>query len=84
MGSSGVVAFPLYRQRAVVTALSASLAEKHGEEANLFWRDTAKRHLQQLLAAGVPLQQAEEEVRRLLYVVLDGMHRAAAGTGASK
>lgn len=68
--SSNVAAFPLCRQRKVLNGIANVLRSKQGETATLFWRETAQSLLQQLVAKGVDLAAAEEEVRNLLYAVL--------------
>lgn len=68
--SSGVVAFPLCRQRKLLSGIANVLRSKQGETATLFWRETAQSLLKQLAANGVELAAAEEEVRSLLYAVL--------------
>ncbi|WP_353646749.1 DUF6074 family protein [Mesorhizobium sp. WSM2239] len=66
----GVVAFPLYRRGKLVTGIAGVLRAIHGEEANVFWRETAKTLAQQLVAAGVEYGAARDEIRTLLRVVL--------------
>lgn len=70
MGSGTVRAFPLERRHALVATVARALADCQGEQANQYWRETAKRHLAQLQALGIPRATAEREVRRLLYAVL--------------
>lgn len=69
MGSN-VVAFPLCRQRKLVTGIAHMLHSKQGEAATLFWRETAQSLLQRLMASGLDRAAAEEQVRELLYAVL--------------
>lgn len=66
----GVVAFPLYRRGKLVTGIAGVLRAKHGEEANVFWRETAKALIQQLVASGVGNGPAQDEVRALLHAVV--------------
>lgn len=69
MGSD-IVAFPLFRRQKLVRDIGKILQSKQGDDATLFWRETAKGLLRQLAKNGVPAQQAENEVRRLLYAVM--------------
>ncbi len=66
----GVFAFPLYRRRKLVKGIAGVLRATHGEQANVFWRETAKTLVQQLVAAGVEYGAAQDEIRTLLRVVL--------------
>jgi hypothetical protein len=68
-----VVAFPLHRRRKLVRGIARLLEAKNGEDANVFWRSTAKHLLAQLAASGVTTQAAEQEVRTLLQSVLQEM-----------
>ncbi|WP_028034132.1 DUF6074 family protein [Chelativorans sp. J32] len=68
--SASVVSFPLYRQQKLLSGIAQALRTKHGDEANLFWRETARNLLQQLTANGVDVRAAEEEVRYFLHAVL--------------
>ncbi|MEO3998729.1 DUF6074 family protein [Mesorhizobium sp. CAU 1732] len=65
-----ITAFPLCRQQKLLHGIANVLRSKQGETATLFWRETAKGLLQQLVANGIDLAAAEEEVRNLLYAVL--------------
>jgi hypothetical protein len=71
VGHSNVVAFPLHRQQKWVQSIARVLASKNGEDANLFWRNTAKEILGQLSAYGVEEEAAEQQVRKLLHTVLN-------------
>lgn len=73
--SMSVAAFPLYRRRVLVEEVSRRLSEQHRDEATSYWRGKAKELLRQLLAAGISLEAAQQEVRQLLYAALDEMHR---------
>jgi hypothetical protein len=77
-GNAEVRAFPLHRQRKLVSGIARVLGAKQGEDATRFWRDTAKGLLQRLTANGVGQQAAEEEVRGLLYAVLSELEINAA------
>lgn len=68
--STVVVAFPLHRQQKLVSGIADALRSKQGEEATLFWRETAKRLLRQLAESGVAIRSAEDQVRNLLYAVM--------------
>lgn len=68
--SSNVAAFPLCRQRKLLSGIANVLRSKQGEAATLFWRETAQSLLQQLSANGIDLAAAEEQVRDLLYAAL--------------
>ncbi len=76
--SSNVVTFPLHRRRKLLSGIAHVLRSKHGAEATLFWRETAKGLLRQLTAEGVEPQAAEQEVRNLLYAVLAEIEADAA------
>ena len=76
--NSGIVAFPLYRQRKLVSGIVHILRSKHGEDATLFWRETAKELLGQLAKSGVDLASAENQVRDLLYAVIAEIETPAA------
>lgn len=67
---SKVAAFPLSRQQKLVRGIANVLHCKRGDEATLFWRDTAKALMQNLITRGVAPQSAEDEVRGLFYAVL--------------
>jgi hypothetical protein len=82
VSSSSVVAFPLYRRQKLVNGISSVLRAKQGDDATLFWRETAKHLLQQLLASGVQQQAAEQEVRQLLYAALRELEDDPARAGA--
>jgi hypothetical protein len=74
VGNSNVVAFPLHRRKKLVSGIARVLESKHGDDANGFWRETAKEILRQLFASGLTVETAEEEVRTLLYAVLAEIH----------
>lgn len=76
--SSSVVTFPLFRQKKLLSGIAHMLKSKQGEEATLFWKETAKGLLHQLTARGVDARSAEEEVRNLLYAVLSEIEADAA------
>ena len=67
---STIAAFPLSGQHKLLKGIAAILASKQGEDATLFWRETAKALMQNLVERGVDAQSAEDEVRDLLYAVL--------------
>jgi hypothetical protein len=69
MGPS-IIAFPLSRQRQLVSSVADALRSRQGESATLFWRETAKDLLRQLAANGVEARLAEDQVRNLLYAVV--------------
>lgn len=74
---STVTAFPLSRQQKLLKSIAAVLTSKQGEEATLFWRETAKALLQNLVERGVDGQSAEDEVRDLFYAVMAEMETNA-------
>ncbi|WP_246727751.1 DUF6074 family protein [Chelativorans sp. Marseille-P2723] len=76
--SSTVVTFPLHRRQRLLNGIAQVLRTKQGDEANQFWRETAKGLLQQLTANGVDVRSAEEEVRYLLHAVLSQIEADAA------
>jgi len=81
MGPS-IIAFPLRRQHRLVSEIANMLLSKSGNDATLFWRETAKDLLRQLAENGVALQAAEDEVRSLLYAVvaeMEGQSQEARG-----
>jgi hypothetical protein len=86
MGSSvrhsNLVAFPLHRQQKLVNGLARVLETKNGEEANAFWRHTAKQILSQLSDCGLGGEAAEQEVRTLLHTVLKEMDTRSAASSA--
>lgn len=65
-----VVAFPLHRQQKLVSGIAHVLRSKQGDDATLFWRETAKGLLHQLAENGVAIRSAEDQVRSLLYAVI--------------
>jgi type IV secretory pathway TraG/TraD family ATPase VirD4 len=71
----GIVPFPLCRRRKLVTSIAVVLSAKGGEEANQFWRETARGLLVELSHAGVSIADAQKEVRALLQLVLAEMCR---------
>lgn len=76
--SSNIAAFPLCRQRKLLSGIADVLRSKQGETATLFWRETAQTLLRQLAANGIGLAEAEEEVRNLLYAALAEIEADAA------
>lgn len=75
--SPSVIAFPLHRQHTLVSGIAGLLGAKHGEDATLFWRQTARDLLRQLGDNGVDPKSAENEVRSLLYAVIAQMEESA-------
>ena len=73
-----ISAFPLHKRQKLVHAIGSVLASKHGEEANRFWRETAKGLISQLMSDGVSLESAQVEIRSLLHAVLKQQHAQAA------
>jgi hypothetical protein len=65
-----VVAFPFHRRRDLVSGVARVLGNKHGEDANTYWRRTAKRLLRLAMGMGLERQAAEDEIRALLHAVL--------------
>lgn len=80
MGHSNLVAFPLHRRQKLVKGLARVLETKNGEEANVFWRYTAKQMLSQLSDYGLEAEVAEQEVRTLLHTVLKDMDTRSAAS----
>ena len=70
MGDSNISAFPLHRRRKLVEGIARVLESKNGEDANAFWRSTAKSILVQLSESGIAPGLAEQEVGTLLRAVL--------------
>ncbi|WP_456007961.1 DUF6074 family protein [Mesorhizobium sp. f-mel] len=70
MCDSNISAFPLHRRRKLVEGIARVLESKHGEDANAFWRSTAKAILVQLSESGIAPGLAEQEVGTLLHAVL--------------
>ncbi|MER9758301.1 DUF6074 family protein [Mesorhizobium sp. M0166] len=70
MDDSNISAFPLHRRRKLVEGIARVLESKNGEDANAFWRSTAKTILVQLSESGIAPEVAEQEVGTLLRVVL--------------
>jgi hypothetical protein len=70
-----VAAFPLHRRRNLVEEVSRGLSQYQRDEAASYWRGTAKELLRQLVATGISLETAQQEVRQLLYAALDEMQR---------
>ncbi|RWC01428.1 DUF6074 family protein [Mesorhizobium sp.] len=71
MCDSNISAFPLHRRRKLVEGIALVLESKNGEDANAFWRNTAKAILVQLSESGIAPGLAEQEVGTLLHAVLD-------------
>jgi hypothetical protein len=82
VGHSNLVAFPLHRRQKLVKGLARVLETKNGEEANVFWRYTAKQILGQLSDYGLGGEAAEQEVRTLLHAVLKEMDTRSAASSA--
>lgn len=74
---SEIIAFPLHRRPKLVSDLASVLNSKHGDDATAFWRETAKTLLRQLVSAGVADDDAQDQVRRLLYAVVAEMEAEA-------
>lgn len=72
-----VIAFPVSRQRDRVHKCAATLFRKHGHAAELFWRKTVRTILADLERAGVPDDQAREEVRAFFDAVQVELNRIA-------
>ncbi|MEO9339109.1 DUF6074 family protein [Mesorhizobium sp. SB112] len=70
MSVVNIVAFPLHRRKTLVKGIAKVLASKNGEDANRFWRDTAKTILRQLQTQGLQQGDSEREVRALLSAVM--------------
>jgi hypothetical protein len=79
--SASVVTFPLYRRQTLLSRIAHALRVKHGEEARLFWRETAGDLLSQLTESGVGPGMAEEEVRNLLYAALAEIEKDTTSVG---
>lgn len=73
-----VVAFPLHRQQKLVRGIAHVLRSKQGDDATLFWKETAKGLLRQLAQNGVAIGSAEDQVRSLLYAVIAEIEADAA------
>ncbi|WP_394890235.1 DUF6074 family protein [Mesorhizobium sp. AaZ16] len=73
MADSNISAFPLQRRRKLVEGIARVLESKNREDANAFWRSTAKTILVQLSESGIAPGLAEREVGRLLHAVLGDM-----------
>jgi hypothetical protein len=73
MSDSNISAFPLHRRRKLVEGIARVLESKNGEDANAFWRSTAKQILIQLSESGIAPGLAEREVGTLLHAVLGDM-----------
>lgn len=71
MCDSNITAFPLHRRRKLVEGIARVLKSKDGEDANVFWRNTAKQILVQLSESGISPTLAKQEVVTLLHAVLD-------------
>ncbi|MER8953454.1 DUF6074 family protein [Mesorhizobium sp. M0833] len=54
----------------MVEAIARVLESKNGEDANAFWRSTAKTILVQLSESGIAPRLAEQEVGALLHAVV--------------
>ncbi|MER8459275.1 DUF6074 family protein [Mesorhizobium sp. C280B] len=70
MCDSNISAFPLHRRRKLVEGIAQVLESRNGEDANAFWRSTAKTILVQLSESGIAPGLAEQEVGTLLHAVL--------------
>ncbi|RWL22632.1 MULTISPECIES: DUF6074 family protein [Mesorhizobium] len=73
MCDSNITAFPLHRRRKLVQGIARVLESKNGEDANAFWRSTAKTILIQLSESGIAPGLAKQEVGALLHAVLGDM-----------
>ena len=61
-GGAKVLAFPVYRRTALVRRAAEELSVLNGEEANAYWRSTARDLLGDLLARGRDASAARGEV----------------------
>jgi hypothetical protein len=57
-----LIAFPVHRRMALVRRAAKDLSTLNGEEANGYWRATARVLLQELLAQGRDTEAARREV----------------------
>ena len=64
-----VIAFPLWKRRALVVAAAKVLWTKQGRPANRYWRSVAKACIADLVAAGIPRREAEGQARELFEAV---------------
>ncbi|MDX8480811.1 DUF6074 family protein [Mesorhizobium sp. VK24D] len=80
MFDSNISAFPLHRRRKLVEGIARILESKNGEDANAFWRNTAKQILVQLSESGISPRLAEQEVGTLLHAVLSNIAIRSAAT----
>lgn len=58
-----VVAFPLARQSGVIRRTAEAVAEKHGGEADSYWRGVIAEMREKMTAAGIGEEAVEYELR---------------------
>ncbi|MET3524194.1 hypothetical protein ABID25_006064 [Mesorhizobium abyssinicae] len=64
----------------MVEGIARVLKSKNGEDANVFWRNTAKQILVHLSESGIAPILAKQEVVTLLHAVLDDIAMRSAAT----
>jgi Family of unknown function (DUF6074) len=57
-----LIAFPVHRRMSLVRRTARELSALNGEEANGYWRSTARVLLQELLVQGCDMATARREV----------------------
>jgi hypothetical protein len=67
--SAELIAFPIDRRTALVRRTAEQLSARNGEDANSYWRSTARTLLQNLMEQGRGTESARMEVLRFFEAV---------------
>ncbi|AWC25477.1 hypothetical protein CO731_04974 [Aminobacter sp. MSH1] len=72
-----VLLFPLTRRVGKVRHTAAKLAGKHGEDAELYWKQVVAANRKHLERVGLSEDQISDELRSLFDAVQGELHRLA-------
>ncbi len=76
--TADVLVFPLQRRIDLVRRISDELFDLNGEDANGYWRSTARRLLEDLVGQGRSLDAARKDVLHLFEAVQVEFRKACA------
>lgn len=74
-----VVAFPISREVSTVRLIADTIGRLHGEDAVIFWRETASHLLSVAIERGYETEAARHEVRRFFDAVQLTLHKSLPG-----
>lgn len=73
--SAAIFSFPIDRRTALVRSTAMALFERNGEDANAYWRQTARDLFMELVNQGRDAASARREVLRFFDAVQDEFRR---------